>query len=188
VKAENQDDKQMARSSTSADVTALLTLVADLGFRIWLDGGWGVDALLGEQTREHGDIDIVIEKRNSGELETALHSLGYLRANREHEREWNFILLDQLGHQVDFHVIELDAEGNGIYGPKENGEQYPADCLTGKGTIEEHTVSCIKANWMVEFHTGYEVDDTDWMNVKALCEKFGIPIPEDYHKWARSPG
>jgi len=27
---------------------------------VCLDGGWGVDALLGEQTREHGDLDIIL--------------------------------------------------------------------------------------------------------------------------------
>lgn len=23
----------------------------------WIDGGWGVDALLGEQTKQHSDLD-----------------------------------------------------------------------------------------------------------------------------------
>lgn len=31
--------------------------------RVWLDGGWGVDALLGRQTRPHDDMDIVIEQK-----------------------------------------------------------------------------------------------------------------------------
>ena len=28
--------------------------------RVWLDGGWGVDALLGRETRPHHDVDIIV--------------------------------------------------------------------------------------------------------------------------------
>lgn len=35
----------------SADVVDLYAHLTDLGIEVWLDGGWGVDALLGEQTR-----------------------------------------------------------------------------------------------------------------------------------------
>jgi lincosamide nucleotidyltransferase A/C/D/E len=31
---------------------------------VWVDGGWGVDALLGEQTRPHKDLDIAIEEKD----------------------------------------------------------------------------------------------------------------------------
>jgi len=31
---------------------------------IWLDGGWGVDTLLGEETRGHNDIDLFVGKSN----------------------------------------------------------------------------------------------------------------------------
>jgi len=34
-----------------ADVIDLYTQLENLGIEVWLDGGWGVDALLGEQTR-----------------------------------------------------------------------------------------------------------------------------------------
>ena len=37
-----------------------LDLFSELGIKVWIDGGWGVDALLGECTREHQDLDIMI--------------------------------------------------------------------------------------------------------------------------------
>ena len=37
-----------------------VSLFERLGVRAWLDGGWGVDALIGEQTRVHADLDIMI--------------------------------------------------------------------------------------------------------------------------------
>jgi len=44
----------------AAAVNELLGLFERLRIHVWLDGGWAVDALLGEQTRPH--LDIVIEQ------------------------------------------------------------------------------------------------------------------------------
>jgi lincosamide nucleotidyltransferase A/C/D/E len=46
---------------TSADVTSLYAELENLKIKIWVDGGWSVDALLGEQTRLHKDLDIAIQ-------------------------------------------------------------------------------------------------------------------------------
>ena len=37
-------------------VVQLLQLFDQHGIEVVVDGGWGVDALLGEQTRVHGDL------------------------------------------------------------------------------------------------------------------------------------
>src|SRR5437667_7015850 len=62
---------------------------------------------------------------------------------RPDTRAWNFVLGDDAGHQIDFHVIMLDEHGRGVYGPSENGEYYPSEALTGKGTVNGRTVNCI---------------------------------------------
>jgi lincosamide nucleotidyltransferase A/C/D/E len=41
-------------------------------------------------------------------------------------------------------------------------------------------VACITPDWLVRFHSGYHVDETDWADVSALCERFGIPMPSEY--------
>ena len=46
------DAKQILRFAINAEIKA------------FLDGGWGVDALLGYQTRVHNDIDIFVEKND----------------------------------------------------------------------------------------------------------------------------
>jgi lincosamide nucleotidyltransferase A/C/D/E len=43
---------------SSGDVVELLRLLETSGVEVYVDGGWGVDALLGEQTRPHSDLDI----------------------------------------------------------------------------------------------------------------------------------
>lgn len=38
------------------EVLNFCTQMEDANVRVWLDGGWGVDALLGGQTRDHSDL------------------------------------------------------------------------------------------------------------------------------------
>ena len=39
---------------------SLLRLFDSDGIDVWLDGGWAVDRALGEQTRSHKDLDIIL--------------------------------------------------------------------------------------------------------------------------------
>ncbi|WP_299955300.1 nucleotidyltransferase domain-containing protein [uncultured Modestobacter sp.] len=168
------------------DVVAFLELAACVGAPIWLDGGWGVDALLGRQTRAHADLDIVVEQSHLQALEDLLVARGHRRVDRDRERPWNFVLASGAGHRIDVHVVVLDDDGNGNYGPLEDGEQYPAAALTGRGAVAGRSVSCISPEWLVQFHTGYPVDDLDWADVSALCARFDVPVPADYRRWAAS--
>jgi lincosamide nucleotidyltransferase A/C/D/E len=171
---------------TSTDVLEIYLSLGKLGVHIWIDGGWGVDALLEEQTRTHRDLDIAIQEKDLATLEDYLSAQGYRRIKREIERPFNFVLGDDLGREVDVHVIALDNNGNGIYGPPENGQIYPADSLKGMGRIDGQPVSCISAEWKVKFHSGYELQEKDFKDVSALCQKFGIELPQEYARFKQS--
>ncbi len=164
----------------AADVIDLYARLADLGIHIWIDGGWGVDALLGEQTRPHGDLDIVIEQNDVPKLRELLERRGYTDVERDDTSPWNFVLGDDDGREVDVHAIVFDAEGNGLYGPVEKGVMFPAASLSGSGTVDGHAVRCISAEYMVKFHTGFELHDSAFRDVAALCERFGIDYPDEY--------
>jgi lincosamide nucleotidyltransferase A/C/D/E len=56
----------------AADVVSLYTELQKLNIHIWVDGGWGVDALLGEQTRPHEDLDIAIQELDIPHLQRML--------------------------------------------------------------------------------------------------------------------
>lgn len=162
------------------DVLRLYRSLERLSVEIWIDGGWGVDALLGEQTRAHKDLDIVIQQKDVTKLRRWLVSRGYEDTKTDIARPHNFVLGDAKSHEIDVHVIVFDEEGNGIYGPVENGEMYPAASLTGTGTIDDCRVRCISPEWVVKFHHGYELKDKDLRDVAAICEKFGIVLPDEY--------
>src|SRR5258708_25862951 len=170
---------------TGADVLSFYSELESLGITIWIDGGWGVDALLGEQTRPHKDLDIAIQRKDVAKLCALLQSRGYREIKLEAARTWNFVLSDTDGREIDCHFIGIDDQGDGIYGPPENNVMYPAASLTGTGSIFGQAVRCISAEWMVKFHSGYQLKEKDFRDVSALCEKFGIPLPEAFAEFRR---
>jgi lincosamide nucleotidyltransferase A/C/D/E len=165
---------------TSVDVIEVYTSLADLGIFVWIDGGWGVDALLGRPTRSHKDLDIAIENHQLLQFEQFLASRGYHRTKRKIETSFNFVLADDKGREIDVHVISRDESGNGIYGPPEMGVMYPAESLTGNGVIDDCPVRCISPQWMIKFHSGCTLTEKDYKDVSALCEKYGIQLPHEY--------
>ena len=54
------------------DLFEVLDFMEELDITYWLDGGWGVDALIGRQTREHRDVDINFDSRHTDRLLDAL--------------------------------------------------------------------------------------------------------------------
>jgi lincosamide nucleotidyltransferase A/C/D/E len=59
------------------DVLSVARCLEAAGLEFWFDGGWGVDAVLGRQTREHGDLDLVVSHGDVGRAEQALRPLDY---------------------------------------------------------------------------------------------------------------
>lgn len=166
--------------TTLADVLRVLDLADEVGARVWIDGGWGVDALLGEQTREHGDLDVAIQDQDLEVFRGVVSENGFEPVGEPGATAWNFLLAEPDGAVLDLHVIVLDPQGNGMLGPPERGAVYPAQSLTGRGTVGAREVWCISAEWAVRFHDQYEGDAQDRSDVQALCERFGLVVPEQY--------
>src|ERR671912_2402141 len=94
------------------DPRSVLSVVASLqqaGIRVWLDGGWGIDALVGEQTREHDDLDCVIALSDAPIARDALAALGF--AVSLDELPTRFVVRDRTDRRVDFHTVTFDDTG-----------------------------------------------------------------------------
>lgn len=166
------------KEMTAEDVVGLVDLLEANGIELYVDGGWGVDALLGEQTRVHNDLDIAMPHEHDQKLRELLAAEGYSEVERDDTRDCNYVLRDTEGREVDVHTYTFDEDGNNVF-----GVEYKPEHLTGKGTINGREVKCIPPTAMVEFHTGYELDEDDWHDVSKLCEKFNIDIPKDYERF-----
>ncbi len=166
--------------TTLADVIGVLDLADDVEAPVWVDGGWGVDALLGTQTREHGDLDIAVEARHLEVFVNSLRGNGFERVGEAGATDWNFLLAHPGGAVVDLHVIVFDVDGHGVLGPPDLGSAYPAGSLTGRGELSGRAVDCVAAEWAVQFHDRYPGDAEDRADVRALCDRFALEIPEQY--------
>jgi lincosamide nucleotidyltransferase A/C/D/E len=171
---------------TGADVVRIVDCLERAGVRFWLDGGRGVDALLGEETRPHSDLDAVVELERAEDVIASLGPLGFTLSLDE--RPTRFVLADTDGRRIDFHPIVFDDEGNGRQigaGPGGGDAIYPADGLLGRGAIEGRAVACLTPELLLRHHTGYEPQDKDRHNVERLCERFGLPLPRAYREAGR---
>ncbi|MFD8568031.1 nucleotidyltransferase domain-containing protein [Streptomyces sp. NPDC059639] len=139
------------------------------------DGGWGVDALLGEQTRPHRDVDLIVRVDQAEDAVQALRGLGFTVA--EGRLSSCFVLRDQDGRSVDVHPVVFDGEGNGNY-TMENGEVwvYEAAWFGGNGTLQGEPVRCLTVQGQVACHAGYELDDEDRRDMTALHDRFGVDL------------
>jgi lincosamide nucleotidyltransferase A/C/D/E len=153
----------------------LLRLFDENHIEVIVDGGWAVDALLGEQTRPHSDLDIAMTHKHVPVLRALLESQGYWDVPRDDTRQCNFVLGDEQGHLVDIHTYSFDEQGKLIF-----GVPYPPDSLGGRGTILGCLVHCITPEWLVQFHTGYALDENDYHDVCLLCARFKLELPDEY--------
>jgi len=166
---------------TRRDVLYFYQSWVDLGLTIWIDGGWGIDALLGEQTRAHKDLDITLQEKELPALLRHIAAEQFVEIPKHDSRAWNFVMGDPLGREIDLHVIVLDEQGNGQYGPSEKGESmYPAQALTGKGHIGDCSVCCISADFQIQSHTGYRLSSKDFHDIRAICTRFEVALPAEY--------
>jgi len=165
---------------TAADVIGILDLLEAAGVESWLDGGWGVDALLGEQTRDHDDVDLVLRVSDVPAMRDALAGEGF-ELNRG-EPDSNYVLRDGRGREIDVHPIRFDEGGNGVY-RMENGEDwiYPAEGFSGRGRIEGRDVKCLSPDVQMLGHAGgYEPHWTDFHDMRLLNSRFGTPLLPPY--------
>ncbi len=178
----------------------LYSLLADQEVALWIDGGWGIDALLREQTRPHKDLDIFVRLDDLAMMIQVLVSQGFALAYLWDENKWveypvpipliaregadrevatAFVLRDALGREIDVHVLAFDAEGNGV--PAWKTELlFPASAFTGRGTIAGKPVHCLSAFMQMRTHTGYPLQDKDIADLRRLHERFGVDYPAEH--------
>lgn len=156
-------------------VIDLYQLLKANGIQIIIDGGWAVDALMGRQTRKHEDLDIAMCHKDVPKMRKVLAQIRFSDFPTKDASECNFVLADDYGNKLDIHTYLFDAVGNNVW-----GIAYQQADFGGKGTINGQEVECINPISLVQFHTGYAIDENDYHDVKLLCEKFSLAMPIDY--------
>jgi lincosamide nucleotidyltransferase A/C/D/E len=156
---------------------AVVARLTESGVSLWLDGGWGVDALLGSQTRPHDDLDLIVRFDDVGQLDDALAQIGYVRVHGA--PPLSFEMTDPDGHQIDVHPVRFNHAGDGHY-RMANGIDwvYPPGSLSATGKILGRDVPCQTPEMQMRAHTtGYALDAAHRADVEALAERFDLVLP-----------
>jgi lincosamide nucleotidyltransferase A/C/D/E len=144
---------------SASDVLEVLGILEAGGVPAWIGGGWGVDALVGQETRSHEDLDIAVDANDEASTIAALTPLGYRIVQEQDWRPSRVLLKDPRGRAVDLHPLVFQASGEAVQANIRDLPpfHYPSDQLV-HGTIGGRRVRCIGPQLQSRFHSGYELD------------------------------
>jgi len=133
-----------------SDVVRILQKLDSADVEPVVMGGWGIDALVGEQQRLHRDLDLILDCNELDKTLAQLRKLGFEEWFRnpepkpfvEHGIEGDVIVMrDAAMRVVDLHPMRLDDSG-------------PTPAV---GSIGGHRVACVSAKLQVKAHTGNRI-------------------------------
>ncbi len=139
------------------------------GLRFWLDGGWGIDALVCEQTRPHRDLDVALDQRDLPAAVERLTASGY----EEVDEGWvgrptRVVFMDTRGRLIDIHPLRFDTAGDGWQMlPDDVLARYSGSDLQ-TGTIAGRPAPCISTSLQIRHHSGYVLAEHDRADLRRL--------------------
>ena len=93
------------------EVLAILVSLEEAGCSVWVAGGWGVDALVGQQTRPHRDLDLAVDANDESSAVGVLRRAGY-----QIETDWRPVRVELVAPGrgwVDLHPVMFGPDGHG---------------------------------------------------------------------------
>lgn len=185
--------KTPVKLMSAEDAVGVISELKKLDIKVILDGGWGIDALLEKETREHSDLDFLVEKKDLEKLNKYLTDNNYEQT--DNFNKWWHKSFENEKLVIDIHVIEIDEVGKAIYGPRIRDDFpfpgiFPAYALKGLGKINGFEVNCLTAEYRVLCQTRallnlmpdnykHKPDKKDYKDLEKLCQKFSIKMPEE---------
>lgn len=164
----------------------VLDRLARAGVRGWLDGGWGVDALVGRHSRPHSDLDLVMALDDVEPATNALADLGF--AITESEMPTRLVLGDGRGRAIDLHPVTFTPSGDGLQRLQDGRVfAYPSAGFAAVGLVCGRPVPCLSVDVQVLVHQGYPPEADDRHDMLLLREAFGIDLPAPYRDDPGSP-
>jgi len=170
------------REISAEHAAALYERAYGAGIRCWVMGGWGVDALLGTQTRPHHDLDLLVLAEDLPRFDEVMTTAGFVqREVGEDENEWitlagaewptAFVMSDASGCELDVHAVEIS--GRRAIPRCAVPWTFPDGALEGNGVIGGTTVACLSVEGQLGAHTGYEPSENHVRDMTVLTRLRG---------------
>jgi lincosamide nucleotidyltransferase A/C/D/E len=173
----------------TADVVEIIGLLRSAGVATWLAGGWACDALLGEQTRVHADLDLLVAEQDRGRACEVLEQHGFALAE-EFDAGLMSLALELLDRRrrrkVALHLVDIaaDAPGEWAVSLGERMQSLGLDSaeLFATGTVAGRELPCLSPAALLALHTGYEPREEDRRDISVMCARFSLPAPPGYER------
>lgn len=157
-----------------ADVQEILGILDRSQVRYWLAGGWGVDALLGRQTRRHKDLDLLVDEADleRGVRALVAHGFGPMRKGEGPGQRYvpgtllpeRHLVQDGATRTVDLHPVD----------PRTWPAPLAIAVPFATGTLGSRSVRCISVEAQRAAHEGFELGDEHRHDLRALD---GLALP-----------
>jgi len=150
----------------SADVVRVVTSMNEADVDVWVDGGWGVDALVGSETRGHKDLDLLVAAADVERAAVVLAGRGFRhRAGTSPAG----LYCDDADRRVDLSVLTPESDRGGYRHETSSGTtRLAVEDLSGQGTIGGLGVRCLTASAQLRAHVGYETSEKDEHDLRLL--------------------
>jgi lincosamide nucleotidyltransferase A/C/D/E len=155
-----------ASNMRERDVLWILEALEGAGVPCVVGGGWGVDALVGHQTRRHHDLDLVLLEFDQDEPQarSALGLLGFRQVLHWHaSTRWmpsRSVMDDGAGRCIDLVNLE-SAQVATMLGHRDPVGDLPADdghsSLFVSGMVGGRLVVCLSAEAQLLLHTRFDL-------------------------------
>jgi len=124
------------------DVIEVINPLGSASVDVWVHGGWGIDALLGEQTRAHDDLDVIIRADDVKALIRVTRELCF--AMMTDELPQVFVVSDAMDRRIDFHPVRFRSDGAAVQESNSGGEWvFSSPGLLGTGFIDGRKIRCL---------------------------------------------
>jgi lincosamide nucleotidyltransferase A/C/D/E len=135
---------------------------------VWVDGGWGVDALVGRQTRPHGDLDLGVVRPQLDQVVEVLAGLGYGVTDARFVQVTVQLTHAAEGYRVDLHP-STPVAGGGTEQLDFDGNKYLIPPSV-EGRIGGRLVRCMPISAQLRSHQGYQLRPVDLHDMRLLEE------------------
>ena len=163
---------------TADDVLAVLDLLAAGGITVWVDGGWAVDVLLGEQTRptrtSTSASSPTIPSRRWPCSRPMASPSGATNGRPPSP------CATPTDSEVDLHPVRPTADGGGDQVLPDGGLWHYDP--PGTGTIGGRPIICLSLETQVRAHLGFDPRPEHVADMARLRDRFGIDLPAPYDR------
>ena len=168
--------RRLRGSTDGQQVLRVVEVLENQGLTFWIAGGWGVDALIGQRTRSHEDLDLILDDfERDGPIACAeLETLGYRLMRNDAAGIWmpkRSLLDDGAGHRIELLSFDRERLLSGLRASADRVEVAEMDLgalAFTTGTVNGRPVPCLSRTTQLLFHTGFERRSRDNGDVRLL--------------------